>query len=210
MNLGTSKLANHMECTSAPPAAADAFLWKHLAEPKVTAPVRPGPARVIDITAVSQAQRSFPVGMFNHWPLQALLAVDEPFTGLVVLIDILTRHHRFTHNDNLLQTVAGQIAALLGENDFGCRTTGDEFVIVCPGRDDSEARRRLNTVSEKLWEFQQLGHGTFSILFSWGGVGAPEQPLSQAIASAIQRMNHLNANRRTISLESVNQHRTIV
>ena len=201
-----------------PPRMADAFLWEHLSAPPVAPSPRmvidrrsnPDVARVIDVTPTLESQDLVPAGMFNQWPLEVLLRIHKPFTGLVVLIDIATHHRRLPQNESLLQSVTACVAGLLGANDFGCRTTEEEFVMVCQGLEGAEAQRRLNYISEQLWEFQQRGYGTFSLLFSWGGIGAAERPLPEAIAGAIHRMNHLNRNRTTISKESVNYNRKLV
>jgi hypothetical protein len=167
-------------------------------------------ARVIDVTPAPVNQELVPVGMFNQWPLEVLLRIHKPFTGLVVLINLVTHHRRLPHNESLLQSVTACVAGLLGENDFGCRTTEDEFVLVCPGQQGAEAQRRLNYISEQLWDFQQRGHGAFSLLFSWGGIGAAQKPFGEAMASAVHRMNRINRNRKTISMESVNHRRKVV
>jgi GGDEF domain-containing protein len=146
--------------------------------------------------------------MFNQWPLEVLFQISKPFTGLVVLIDLVRTHRRSSHDEGLLQLVTACVAGQLGENEFGCRTTDGEFVMICPGQQGAAAQRRLNQVSESLWEFQQR-HGT-SLLFSWGGAGAPEKPLSEAMAAAVNRMNQINRNRKINSMESVKNHRKVV
>ncbi len=208
---------------------ADAFLWEPLTSPAAvpraqivfdtpevltaTPPYSHGsdPATecVIDVTPAPMNQDVIPAGMFNQWPLEVLLHIDKPFTGLVVLIDAITHRRHLPLDENMLRSVTACVAGLLGENDFGCRTTQDEFVMVCPGQQGAEAQRRLNYISEQLWEFQQHGYGAVSLLFSWGGVGLTERPLSEAVASAVHRMNHMNRSR-NISKESVNCHRKVV
>src|SRR6202034_2599222 len=69
-----------------------------------------------------------------------------------------------------------------------CRTAYDEFVIVCRGEQGANSQRRLNHISERLWNYQLRGIGACSILFSWGGVEVQDQPLAEAIASATERM----------------------
>jgi GGDEF domain-containing protein len=165
---------------------------------------------VIDVTPIPANQHLVPAGMFNQWPLEVLLHINKPFTGLVVLIDLVRTNHRSSHDESLLQLVTACVAGLLGENDFGCRTTENEFVMVCPGTQGAEAQRRLNQISDQLWEFQQRGGGTCSLLFSWGGVGAAEKPLSDAIHGAVHRMNQINRNRKVNSMESVKHHRKVV
>jgi GGDEF domain-containing protein len=87
------------------------------------------------------------------------------------------------------------IEELLGPADFACREGEDEFLIVCPGLHGSEAQRRLNEISERLWNFQLRGQGSFSVLFSWGGIGIENEPLSEAIASATGRMQQTKRSR---------------
>lgn len=203
----TSKLAR---------SRVDAFLWdQHEARAQSAAPrVMPksevGQGLVIDITPIPANQHLVPAGMFNQWPLDVLVHINKPFTGLVVLIDLVKTNHHSSHDEGMLQLVTACVAGLLGQNDFGCRTTEDEFVMVCPGTQGAEAQRRLNQISEQLWEFQQRGRGTFSLLFSWGGAGATEKTLSDAIDAAVQRMNQINRNRKINSMESVKHHRKVV
>jgi GGDEF domain-containing protein len=127
-----------------------------------------------------------------------------------VLIDLVRTNRRSSHEEGVPQRVAACVAGLLGENDFGCRTTEDEFVMVCPGLEGAEAQRRFNQISERLWEFQQRGRGTCSLLLSWGGVGARQEPLSEAVAAAVERMTHINRNRKSDSMESVGSYRKVV
>ena len=201
---------------------ADAFLWDAPAPVVPSAPLfHPTPVfttagpeimqgEVIDVTPVVDAEQILPPGMFNQWPLDVLLQITKPFTGLVILIDLATTHRRAPRNESLLKLITGCVAGFLGGNDFGCRTSEDEFVMVCPGLDAAEAQRRLNQISELIWEFQQSGNGTFSLLFSWGGIGASEHPLSEAIAAAVHRMNRINRNRNRTITESVNHRRKVV
>jgi hypothetical protein len=87
------------------------------------------------------------------------------------------------------------IEELLGPSDFACRNADDEFLIVCPGLRDADAQRRLNGISERLWTFQLRGQGSFSVLFSWGGIGVENEPLAEAIASATGRMQQTKRSR---------------
>jgi hypothetical protein len=66
---------------------------------------------------------------------------------------------------------------------------------VCPGLRGSDAQRRLNEISERLWNFQLRGQGSLSVLFSWGGIGGENEPLSHAISSATERMRQTKRSR---------------
>ena len=159
----------------------DAFLWKHLSHDDTPAPVRvltPGDSPAI------------PTGLSDRAALQPLLEADDPFTGLVVLVGIdngLTRRQE--------HPAQPFIEGLLGATEFACRNSDDEFLIICPGLRGAEAQRRLNEISERLWNFQLRGQGSFSVLFSWGGIGVSNEPLLNAIASATERMQQTKRSR---------------
>ena len=158
---------------------SDAFLWKHLAESK------PAPVEM-----ACTDSRSIPTGMCDRAALLPLLEADLAFTGLVILVGIAkSRAPRVEHPAQPF------IEELLGPADFACRNGDDEFLIVCPGLSGAEAQRRLNQISERLWNFQLRGQGSFSVLFSWGGIGAENQPLSAAVDSAIERMQQTKRSR---------------
>ena len=196
--------------------SVDGFLWEgqrtpaEPASPRVMSRFEARQGVVIDVTPVPPIRHLVPSGMFNQWPLDVLAVINQPFTGLVVLIDLVGTHHRSSHEESLLQLVTACVAGLLEENDFGCRTTENEFIMICPGQQGAQAQRRLSQISEHLWEFQQRSHGTCSVLFSWGGVGEQEKPLSDSIAAAVHRMNQINRNRKMNSTETVKRHRKVV
>ena len=150
-----------------------------------------GSANVVDAAynVVRDApQSALPTGMIQQATLQQLMESEERFTGLVVAIGINDSDSSMWHSQGLMQSVGTYIAGLLHKNDFSCRTGYDEFVMVCAGEQGAEAQRRLNHVSERLWDYQLRGIGACSILFSWGGVQVQDQPLAEAITSATERM----------------------
>jgi hypothetical protein len=131
---------------------------------------------------------SQPGGMIQQSALEELMQSQEPFTGLVVSIGINDTDSSMWHSQGLMQSVGNYIAGLLRANDFSCRTAYDEFVIVCRGEQGPQSQRRLNHISERLWDYQLRGIGACSILFSWGGVEIQDRPLAEGIASATERM----------------------
>ncbi len=60
--------------------------------------------------------------------------------------------------------------------------------MVCRGEQGAESQRRMNHISERLWDYQLRDIASCAILFSWGGVQVQDQPLAEAIASATERM----------------------
>src|SRR5579864_4027457 len=171
-----------------PASIVDAFLWEHLGDTflwKHLSKDQPAPVQF-----TSCGSEAIPTGMHDRAALQSLLEMDLPFTGLVVLIGIA--RSRIPPQEHPAEPF---IAELLGPSDFACRNSDDEFLIICPGLRGAEAQRHLNGISERLWNFQLHGQGSFSVLFSWGGIGADDEPLLNAIASATERMQQTKRSR---------------
>jgi hypothetical protein len=172
----TVQMASPSTEVQLPPFTIDAALWERLisSQPKQN--------------LISPADGDHPRGMIQQPALDELLERQEPFTGLVVSIGINDSDSSMWHSQGLMQSVGSHIAGLLKEQDFSCRTAYDEFVMVCPGEQGAQSQRRLNHISERLWDYQLRGIGSCSILFSWGGVQVQNQSLAEAVASATERM----------------------
>ncbi len=193
---------------SLPPFTIDAALWERLisnqpkqkvlpagnaspvitkpdAAPSAASPVEPAPHLIREEPAPALSQ---PGGMIQQPVLEKWIESEQRFTGLVVSIGINDGDSGMWHSRGLMQSVGNYIAGLLKAKDYCCRTSYDEFLMVCPGEQGAQSQRRLNHVSERLWDYQLRGMGACSILFSWGGVQVQDQPLAEAIASATQRM----------------------
>jgi hypothetical protein len=174
--------------TSQPAPTIDAFLWQHLGDAFLWKHLSKDERRPVEFTPPNPA--SIPTGMCDQAALQPFLGPDFPFTGLAVLVGIA--HSRTPSREHLAQPF---IEGLLGPADFACRYGKEEFLVICPGLRGAEAQRRLNEISERLWNFQLRGQGSFSVLFSWGGIGVENEPLSEAIASATERMQQTKRSR---------------
>lgn len=129
-----------------------------------------------------------PKGLIPPSTLEKWFETEQQFTGLVLSIGINENDSSMWHSRGLMQSVGNYIAGLLRAKDYYCRTTYDEFVIVCPGEYGAQAQRRLNHISERLWDYQLRGIGSCSILFSWGSTQVQNQPLADALAAATERM----------------------
>jgi hypothetical protein len=161
--------------------------------PAVEAPVRRHTLSANTVDASFQVvakdnPTGVPSGMIQQPVLQKLLENREPFTGLVISIGINDADSNMWHSQGLMQSVGNYVTGLLKPNEFSCRTAYDEFVMVCCGEQGAQSQRRLNQISEKLWDFQLRGVGACAILFSWGGVQVHNQPLADAVTSAAERM----------------------
>lgn len=173
---------------------------EHHSEPVDSKPISEPPpvSRVLNTIEVSYKmvrEESRPVpaedqpqGLIPPSTLEKWLETEEHFTGLVLSIGINESDSSMWHSRGLMQSVGNYIAGLLRAKDYYCRTTYDEFVVVCPGEFGAQAQRRLNHISERLWDYQLRGVGACSILFSWGGTQVENQPLADAVAAATERM----------------------
>ena len=173
-----------------PSGFADAFLWKQ--DPR-------------DALAAAAGR------LLNEDKLGELLETQTRFTGLVVLIRFDQDMRHIGQHDGLAQSAERCVLGLLGEKEVACRSSDREFVMICPGARGSQAQHRLNEISEQLWNVQQHCQGAFSILFSWGGIGVEAEPLSNAIASAMDRLQQTKRNRklRFMGTERSNRRRAI-
>lgn len=177
---GSGHGATPSEAISLPAFTIDRALWERLVggEESSPEPALEQPA----------CEPAWPTGMLQQPAFQTLLDRGEPFSGLVVAIGVNDSDSSMWHSQDLMQSVGGYIGALLLENDFSCRTAYDEFIVVCRGEYGAQLQRRVNHISERLWDYQLRGNGACSILFSWGGVEVQDQPLAEAVASAVDRM----------------------
>jgi hypothetical protein len=198
-----------------PPFTIDAVLWERLisSQPKrnllPSAEVEPEPIdKTPNLHAPTQQDTDKPRGMIQQPVLEQMLESEAPFTGLVVSIGINDSDSSMWHSSGLMQSVGNYIASLLRENEFSCRTAYDEFVMVCGGEQGAQSQRRLNHISERLWDFQLRGIGACSILFSWGGVQVQDRLLAEAVASATERMRQTK--RSGPSAKSAQAHRKAV
>jgi len=179
-----------------PPFTIDAALWERLisSQPQrnlLSSPdsdfqtIQPTRHMIVDQLAAAELQLS---GMIQPSVLDKWLESGQRFTGLVVSVGINDADSSMWHSHGLMQSVGAFLVGLLKAKDYCCRTSYDEFLLVCPGEQGAQSQRRLNHISERLWDYQLRGIGARSILFSWGGVQVQNQPLAEALASATERM----------------------
>ena len=195
-----------------PPITIDAALWERLISSQPKRNLLSSAANTIEASyqmiqddgqiPSSDSQLS---GMIQQPVLEKWLESEQRFTGLVISIGINDSDSSMSHSRGLMQSVGSFIAGLLRTKDYCCRTSYDEFLMVCPGEQGAQSQRRLNQISERLWDYQLRGIGASSILFSWGGVQVQNQPLADAIASATERMRETKRNSRSKSEQAHRQ-----
>lgn len=227
--------ADASPCTALilPPVTVDALLWERLlalptqAELRAVKTVRfepqPVPSLEPRFAVVSSSgqlelpeaprepeapkEPETPQGMIDESALKGVLARTKLFTGLVVSIGLNESDDGVWRGEGLYQSITNFVGSVLGKGDFGCRTAIDEFLVVVPGKQESDAQNHLNYIADRLWDFQLRGIGACAILFSWGGATANNQSLSSSIASATQRMRQAKQRRNPLPVRALGAYR---
>ncbi len=121
-----------------------------------------------------------------------------PFTGLVVSIGI----NEFEQvNTDLLNSINDLLERLRGGEGQMTRPQPDVVVLAYAGLTGPLAQRKLNDLSERLWDFQLRNLGSFNVVFSWGAKDANQEALEDAISAATERMQETQLSRKSNSLE---------
>jgi len=195
------------------PAAHRSFadLWNAMDGPAVPSKARaarktaPAPQMKLELihgagVPVSSLHADLPPGMNDDTALRSAMAAGKRFTGFAVCVGANDNDGRSCDPD-LLRSISAFIGSLLRDNEFGCRASNDEFLILCPNRHGAEAQLRLTAISEQLWDYQLRNSGRFSLCFTWGSAEARHEALADAVAGAKERMYETRRTRRVISVD---------
>ena len=195
----------------APHESFDSLMAAVNAEPGIV-PAEPSAPAEIDASGEPQdpGVLTLPGGMNDRATLDFLKRDKALFTGLIVSIGIndyarLQETSGRPAAEELAKSVSQLVKSLItapnGNEFFGCRSSDDEFIVVFANENGSVAQRRLNGLSERLWDFQLRSLGNFSVMFSWGATEANGETFADAVEAASERMRETRHNRRTISME---------
>ncbi|HLJ45925.1 MAG TPA: hypothetical protein VKU01_07955 [Bryobacteraceae bacterium] len=161
----------------------------------------PKPEPKFELIQGTVNEKGIPAGIHEEVVLERLLERNDLFTGLVVVI--ATHSNDGSPNSaKLMNSVQDFVRGLLREDDFACRTNDDDFVLLFPTKHGSEAQLRLNEVSERFWDFQLRGIGSFRAVFHWGDVQASGEPLTDVVTAAANQTRQGRLARRTASVDS--------
>jgi hypothetical protein len=147
--------------------------------------------------SIPELPPGLPAGFQEGYVLSRLVEAQRPISGLVVSIGVNTPREA---DGSLPPQVQQLMRSLLGPDDFAVQSSEDEFLLIFPHERGAHARRLLNRISQLLWDFQLRSLGTYSILFSWGGVEVDSESIEEAIASASERMHETKRGRTVLSI----------
>jgi hypothetical protein len=174
---------------------------KMLRMPVVAASVAAAPAT----GSISDVQ--IPGGFFDAAALESLVSRHGVFQGLVVVVNVATRgelkQESRPHYERLMSSVTRTIRSLGRDQDFTARSAEDEFVLIFPRETGTLAQRRMQQVSERLWDFQLRALGAYSVLFSWGAEESANETLASLIESAREQIREAKAEQPEAPLAAV-------
>jgi GGDEF domain-containing protein len=152
----------------------------------------------------AQRELAIPGGFHEATTLARLLQEEDPFHGLAIAISVVDYVRVMAEQgkpaiEQLMASVTRLVMSLTGEQDFACRIAEDEFVLLYPKETGAAAKRRTQTISERLWDFQLRSLGTVSVIFSWGAGESQGQSVLQAVETARDQMLETRRNRRAFS-----------
>ncbi len=158
--------------------------------------------------ALGTEVKEIPAGVHAPAVLQELLAAPPALQGVVVCVGI--NEYSQLHKNlgkQAAEQLLGNVDALLGDlvrgKAFLCRRSEDEFVLVEPELTGALAQRRLNEISERLWDFQLRNLGSFSVVFSWGAHESRGESLREAVEAAQEKMRETQAARKSSSFDKL-------
>jgi GGDEF domain-containing protein len=149
---------------------------------------------------------ALPPGFHDRSTLSHLMQNSDHLSGVVVAVginDFQRTAEQLGRNgaQDLSRTLESQFRALLRDQDFACRSSEDEYILIYPQENGAAAQRRLNFISERLWDYQLRSLAGIPVMFSWGAVEVQGETLADAVASASERMYQTKRNRKTVTLD---------
>lgn len=142
-------------------------------------------------------QMSIPTGFQDFALLAEAMNGRALFRGTAVAISV----SGMSRERGDAAGVAGFLESLLTPADFACQTSEDEFLLILPEETGAPAQRRLQYISQRLWDYQIRSVGARSLMFSWGAAEISGEPLRDAISAAKDRMWQTRRNRERHSAE---------
>ncbi|MBI5282438.1 MAG: diguanylate cyclase [Candidatus Solibacter usitatus] len=155
-------------------------------------------------SAETQSELLIPGGFHEAAAFVRLLEEDLPFTGLALALSVVDYVRLLADQgkpamEQLMASVTRLVMSLAREQDFACRISEDEFILIFGRETGAAAKRRIQLVSERLWDFQLRSLGSVSVIFSWGAAESHSQPVVHAVENAREQMQETRRNRRALS-----------
>ncbi len=156
-----------------------------------------------------------PRGVCETSEIDRFARSDEPISGVVIVVGVndypsLAQSQPKGVIRELSESIDRLIASLVTKEDFACRRSSEEFLVVFPYIGGAVAQRRIQHVAEKLWDFQLRSLASLPVLFSWGAAIVVDEGLSEALAIAIEEMDKTRNSRRGFDVTGMRPRRRAV
>ena len=142
---------------------------------------------------IPECKLETPAGYREAAELTTLLERTESFTGTVVAIGVSVLAKPAASDGQAAGVSAPAVPAedvlrtLLAPADFACPYGNDEYVLVMPNDCGGPAQRRLQYLSQRLWDYQIRSIGGEPVMFSWGSAEGKGELLSLVLDAARTR-----------------------
>lgn len=130
-----------------------------------------------------------PAGFHAPEALQALLELDEPFSGVVGIVAFeRAPGDGASPRQEISRQLREVIEGCLGPADFACVTESGEYVLLLPDASGAAAALRIQDITRRLWDFRLRALLAGAAKIRFGVAEVSHQPLAEALRLARQRM----------------------
>lgn len=149
---------------------------------------------------------SLPHGFRDYSELGAAMKNEGTFAGTVVSIAVQSAGPESAAGANqdsansLIDGVDEFIESLLTADGFACQSGPNEYIMVLT-ETGSDAQRRLQFISQRLWDYQIRSVGSQSVMFSWGSGETVGGSFSETVESAKEQMQQTRRTRQRAPME---------
>ncbi len=131
----------------------------------------------------SLGELQLPPGFHDYSVFAEALSSTAVFQGTAVALSVTG-----ADEPDALTQIEEFLRSLLTPVDFACRSGKDEFLLILPGETGAASQRRLQYISQRLWDYQIRSVARHPIMFSWGAADMSGVPLSEVVSAARDRM----------------------
>ncbi len=144
----------------------------------------------------SLGELQLPPGFHDYSVFAEALSSQAAFRGTVVALSVTGADESGT-----LKEIEDFLRSLLTPADFACRSGKDEFLLILPGETGAASQRRLQYISQRLWDYQIRSVARQPVMFSWGAADMSAVQLREVVSAARDRMWQTRRSRERLTAE---------
>lgn len=149
----------------------------------------------------------FPRGLIGADIWSGVLGDERPFNGVVFCVGLsdysrILEAHGQPAVDQVTKSLLTLFESIVTESGLATQASQDTFVLIFRDERGAIGQRRINGLSERLWDYQLRNLGSTSIFFSWGAVEVEAETVRVAYFAAVERMNQSRRSRRGAAVDT--------